>query len=165
MYDTANYTMFYYQWEEQFFPNAELSNLFTKFERFNNLNLKDLFNARNKYKEIGAETGEFFEHNLKNSLNEAYVLYNDKLKMQIENFNDLYSRTVTETGENTDKVFFNPVTGNNPKLQNMATNKYEREKTYGYIYSNPQIMEQVEKIKLIFFEILEYFDNLFMAVV
>lgn len=162
--DRANYTMFFYQYIEAIGGQENLPTELQSFPQWESQNFIDRFIERFKYREIGSETVELFSHNLKMCTNEAISIYKRKLQLQLDNFDDLYKRTVKESGFDIDEDYFNPINSQSQKMITKSKNEYEREKTYGYIYSNVQIMEQVEKVNIIFEDILNYFERLFMAV-
>lgn len=163
--DRANYTMFFYQYIEAIGGQENLPTELQNFPTWEEQNFIDRFIERFKYREIGSETVELFSHNLKMCTNEAISIYKRKLQLQLDNFDDLYKRTVAENGESIDELYYNPINSQSNKLQSKSKNNYQREKTYGYIYSNVQIMEQVEKVNIIFEDILNYFERLFMVVI
>ena len=164
--DRANYTMFFYQYIDaiggrQNLPSQDIESI----PIWDNSNFLDRLIDRFKYREIGSETVELFTHNWKNTCKEVMSLYNKKLLMQIEKFDDLYSRIITENGTITDELYYNPINGNNEKLQSKTKNTYEKTRSYGFLYNNAQIMKAVNDVEIIFEKMTEYFEPLFMAVV
>ena len=61
--------------------------------------IKELFKVRNKYKEIGSEVEERFKHNLEVLVNSALAIYNPRLILLNNNFDNLMKRTVEESEE------------------------------------------------------------------
>lgn len=84
------------------------------------LNVIDLFIEKFDIREIGAETEELFFHFWREKTNEILINYVPKIKMWIDNFNDLFKFTVKlEIVENQnfsngsqDTYYYNPITAN-----------------------------------------------------
>lgn len=108
-------------------------------------------------------------------------LMSRKVKL-VANTNNTYNLTYktdsTTTNDNSD--FLNPAIENSLKIQaktkNEATddetrrqtgtveNTGDREQAYSWFKSNPQLLEEIMKIKHVYIEALRYFDKLFMYV-
>lgn len=141
----------------------------------NNYNLREMFEKRNLYKEIGSETQELFKHNLEVLIDEALTEFNPKLKLLNENYKDLMSRTITETVESDttsgreDKNYLQPANTNATKLtdknQSDGTIHYEeeRKKSFGFVWSNGRLLEEALKIQTIYVQILQYLDKVFIG--
>ena len=161
----AQVTKYYYQWLDD---GGTVPPLLTKFPTLKlgntTLNMSDLFYVRNKYKEIGAETDELFAQNFRNVVNEALILYYDKIENQINNIKKLMDRTVKETYEDRHTNYLQPINETEPKLDDFNKDHGERDRTFGYFKSNPEIMESVNKLEIMYMSALEYMDRIFLGV-
>ena len=114
--------------------------------------IAELFEKRNLYKEIGSETEELFKHNLSVLIDEALALYNPRLKLLQDNFENLMKRTVEESisgsgsRSSTNKNYLNPANTDATKLTDKnevnGENEYEetRDRSFGFFKSNPEIL-------------------------
>lgn len=148
----------------------------------------DRFIKRNYYKEIGSETYELFEMHLANGSYEVATLFGDKIRTQLDNFNKLYERFIeveeSDTYDETSsdkrelKDYYNPVvntfTESNANIDTASSddNTYTKEftetrkraKLYSFLKTNPQLMDEVNKVEIMYERALEYLDILFMVV-
>lgn len=141
----------------------------------NKKTVEDLFLLRCKYKEIGCETQELFKHELEVVIDEALIKYNMKLKLYIDNYNTLMSRTVKETRsgynsvDSTSEDYLNPANLNAEKLQGKVKSKggntyhEDFEKGYSYLKSNPELLNTAMQIESFLLEILRYLDKAFIG--
>lgn len=161
----AQLTKYYYQWLED---GGIVPNEMTFFPVFNfgenSFNMSELFLNRNKYKEIGAETDELFSQYLKNVINEALVLYYNKITIQIENIGDLMNRIVKENFERNNELYLNPINTNEPQLDSYTKDHGYNEKVYGFSKSNPEIMKAINELDIMYMSALEYMDKVFLGV-
>lgn len=142
----------------------------------NKKTVEELFLLRCKYKEIGCETQDIFKHELEVIIDEALIKYNMKLKLYIDNYNTLMSRTVKEVRDgntsvyNTSADYLNPANLNAEKLQGKVktdgTTAYHEEfdKAYSYLKSNPDLMKAALQIENQLLEILQYLDKAFIGI-
>lgn len=161
----AQVTKYYYQWLDD---GGTVPPLLTKFPTLKlgntTLNMSDLFYVRNKYKEIGAETDELFEENFRNVVNEALILYYDKIENQITNMQKLMERTVKENFERNNELYLNPINTNEPQLDSYTKDHGYNEKVYGFFKSNPEIMKSINELEIMYMSALEYMDKIFLGV-
>lgn len=161
----AQVTKFYYQWLDD---GGVVPPLITKFPalKLGNtiINMSDLFYVRNKYKEIGAETDELFAENFRNVVNEALILYYDKIENQINNMQKLMERTVKENFERNNELYLNPININEPQLDSYTKDHGYNEKVYGFFKSNPEIMKSINELEIMYMSALEYMDKIFLGV-
>lgn len=146
------------------------------------------FMERNWYKEIGSETFELFEMQLTIKSREVASLFAEKIRSQLEHFSKLYDRFIEVTDSNShndsgesdgsSKGFYNPVTlefnesnsnidnasKTNNSYSNNSTDTFVRNKMYSFLKTNPQVMEEVNKVEMIYEKALSYLDTLFMVV-
>lgn len=128
------------------------------------ISMYSLFKSRNLYKDIGCETDEMFEHELKRKLTEVAVEYNKKITMYLSNFDKLFERVLTLEYSSDNKYYLNPVLDGGGKLQDQTKNDGTHQQAYGYFKSNPDIMKAILDIKDIYSQALREFDILFMVV-
>ena len=131
------------------------------------ISMYSLFKSRNLYKDIGCETDEMFEHELKRKLTEVAVEYNKKITMYLSNFDKLFERVLTLEYSSDNKYYLHPVLdfdGGGGKIQDQTRNDGTHQQAYGYFKSNPDIMKAILDIKDIYSQALREFDILFMVV-
>lgn len=98
-----------------------------------------------------------FSHYVQMVANELSSLYKSKLTMQISKFNSLYERTIHE--ERKSEYYINPIGVTNAKLQDYS--KDTLEKSFNWLMSNPKLMEEVNKVNVLYEEMLNYCERLF----
>lgn len=139
------------------------------------INIKDLFLKRNKYKDIGSEVEELFKHNLEVAIDEALVIFNPRLKLLQDNFSKLMERTVEEetnsetTSNRNNEMYYNPINTNSSKLTSKDTidasgNYHEvKTKSFGFFKSNAEILKKAMEIDDVVSSILKYLDRCFIG--
>ena len=132
------------------------------------ISMYSMFKSRNLFKDIGCETDEMFEHELKRKLVEVAVEYNKKLTMYLANFDKLFERVLTLEYSSDNKYYLNPVLdfdgSLHGKIQDRTSNEGNHQQAFGYFKSNPDIMKAILDIKDIYTQALREFDILFMVV-
>lgn len=140
-------------------------------EPWENQSFKDRFINRFKYREIGMkvqdENGAIvksmldkYSHYLEMTLQECVSLYALKISKQIANINTLYERTLKEDSKDT--VYFNPITATDVnKLKVANVGKSEKSKSFNWLASNAKVMEEVNKLTIMFEEALKYCEIIF----
>lgn len=163
----AEYTMFYADYTEQFgeldtsmFPTVSIGN--------HNFVLENMFEARNAYKEIGAETPEYFREIANRRIKEAALIFIPKINEWIEHLPDLWSREQVNVESTADDFYLNPsVSATNataqPKLQSTNKSTYNHHITFGQGVSNAEMLRQIMEVENIYFAALEFLDNLFIT--
>ena len=170
--------------------DASLSSVLEVMRKFPNfvfdedeLSMLDLFIDKYDIKEIGAETEELFLHFWKERANELYINYAPKIKMWLDNFNDLFKFTVAlnyeedttsdRDGKNT--YYLNPVSVSTETLKvqdvekNENSNSRHTERTRDVLQSvwgktRAQLLEQIFDLKNLYMDCLNEFSTLFMGV-
>lgn len=136
-------------------------------------NMLDMFQNRFYYREICAETIEYWTHLAKRYINELLVKYGNLIELQLDNLNKLYDRFTTHTNTEQEGYFVNPInkpgtilgdTGPSGQLQGYTEGKYEEDKAFGYFRTNPELMEAVNKLEMLYNKVLAEMDLLFMGV-
>ena len=181
MYMKANYTIYLYEvediWKAEGKTLADQIPALLKFPNwtFGELQFKmiDMFENRFKFREICAETIEYWEHIANRYLNELVIKYGELIELQITNLEKLYDRFTTHTNTEQEGYFVNPInkpgtilgdTGPSGQLQGYTEGKYEEDKAFGYFRTNPELMEAVNKLEMLYTRVLAEMDLLFMGV-
>lgn len=157
----AQVTRYFYEWLDS---GGVIPSILNDMPKWQELDFVEVFKERNKYKEIGAETDELFQHYLNKTANEVVALYQKKLQMQIDNFDDLYQRIIKEEYEHNNENYLNPIDNNTPQLDSYEKNYGNNDKIFSFHNSNPDLMKKVNNIEVVFMSALEYMDRLFIGV-
>lgn len=146
------------------------------------ISMKQLFLDKYDIREIGAETEELFLHYWKERTQHLLVEYVPKIKMWLDNFNNLFKFTVQlnisesiDYHNNRDNLYYlNPVnTNGNLKLQDKGENNDEggrnRIMSRDVLQSvwgktRAQLLDQIFSLKSIYTECLLQFETIFMGV-
>lgn len=130
----------------------------------------DLFLRRNYIKEIGFETVEGWCQVFKGVVDRARILYGDKVRLQMENINQLLSRVIEEEDEHTSTSYYNPTNAaalnsvDNMRVNSASRIQYKNQRIAGLFKSNPEVMEEMAKMTVLLDELLVYFDRCFVGV-
>ena len=163
----ADYTMLYRDYVKEFgaldlsmFPSIEVGAgyLFT---------MEDLFNSRNQFKEIGAETPELFKAIAERRIREIALIYLPKIQEWLDHYAELWSREETHSEATVDDYFLNPTisatTKNTaPQLQSTSKSTYNHHITFGQGVSNTAMLKEIMELENIYYEALKVFDSLFI---
>lgn len=127
----------------------------------------DTFLRRNWDKEIGVEVIENWCWDVRHIMDDVAAVYLPKLKLQQENFNNLMTRIAEEHDHSTNTTYYNPVNKQTTdlKVQNVNERDSVNQSITGRFKSNPEVMEAMTNIRMIYGEILEFCDRLFMGVI
>jgi hypothetical protein len=124
----------------------------------------ELFIEKYDVREIGAETDSMFYHFLNETLSEILIKYRPKIVQFVNNFNDLFKRSVSLEYHDDNKYYLNPVNTQADKLQNRTKYDGSKEQSFAFLTSNPRMMQELLDIKDIYYEALEEFEKCFMGV-
>ena len=177
----ANYTMYLYQveevWTEKGTSLTQEIPALLKFPDWvvngQTFKMSAMFDDRFKFREISAETIEMWTQIANRYCNELVVKYGELIELQIANLNKLYDRFTTHTNTEQEGYFVNPInkpgtilgdTGPSGQLQGYTEGKYEEDKAFGYFRTNPELMEAVNKLEMLYTRVLAEMDLLFMGV-
>lgn len=174
--------------EEQSSSLTEILELMDKFPKFVfNEDIEfDMFTLfKNKYeiREIGAETEELFLHFWREKTQELLIKFVPKIKMWLDNFNDLFqfkvklslTDTSNQTTGNQNTYYLNPTTANtqNLKVQDVAKNDGNTNKSRTidrdvlqsvWGKTRPIILKQIMELTDIYNVCIKEFEVLFMGV-
>ena len=173
---------------EQSAPLTEIITLMNKFPTFvfgNDIsfNMLDLFIQKYDIREIGSETEELFMHFWREKTNELLMKYAPKMKMWLDNFNDLFKFTVelsySNSGENSNEdkntYYLNPVNNTTTNLKVSDVDKSEFSSSFNnngtrdvlqtvWGKTRADIMNKIFDVKDIFNDCLSEFEQIFMGV-
>ena len=160
---------------------TEILTLMGKFPNFTfsedlDISMTDLFLHKFDIREIGAETEELFMHYWRERTNELLIKYVPKIKMWLDNFNDLFKFTVeltttnNLTNANTNSYYLNPVNANSEKLSNKDTSSETKTGTVKrevlqtvWGKTRAMILEQILNLKDVYNDCLNEFELIFMG--
>lgn len=131
----------------------------------------ELFKRRNLYQEIGFETVQGWCANFRRVADQARILYADKVRLQLTNMNQLLSRVIEEEDTHTSTSYLNPANAAaQPQVEAMRVNaasktEYKNQRIAGLFKSNPEVMEEMAKMTVLYDEMLTFFDRCFMGVI
>lgn len=127
----------------------------------------DTFLRRNWDKEIGVEVIENWCWDVRHIMDDVAAVYLPKLKLQQENFNTLMSRIVEENDEVKSTFYYQPQNNQTTdlKVQDVNLRETKNQRLAGLFKSNPEVMEAMTNIRMIYGEILEFCDRLFVGVI
>jgi hypothetical protein len=163
----ADYTVFYKDYKETF-GALDLSMFPTVTINENDYDFAAMFEARNAYKEIGAETPEYFKAIADRRIKEAALIFVPKINEWKEHLADLWSREQVHVETTADDFFLNPTVSATsaaaaPKLQSTSKSTYNHHITFGQGVSNAEMLRQIMEVETIFYSALEFLDNLFIT--
>ena len=150
-----------------------LEEIFVNFPAFKagevTIDFVTLFKNRNLYKEIGSETEELFDHNLRRLAQELYV----KNAVQINAFlalaDKFTQRSIDEEDIVTDYQFLNPIDGESVNLNTAVLAGATKRKSNFQVWlggnkSNAEMVKEIADIYSLYNDMLNSFDILFMGV-
>lgn len=150
-----------------------LKEIFVNFPAFKagevTIDFVTLFKNRNLYKEIGSETEELFDHNLRRLAQELYV----KNAVQINAFlalaDKFTQRSIDEEDIITDYQFLNPIDGESVALNTAVLAGATKRKSNFQVWlggnkSNAEMVKEIADIYSLYNDMLNSFDILFMGV-
>ena len=168
----ANYTEVFADFLKNQSDNY-LEEIFVNFPAFKagevTINFVTLFKNRNLYKEIGSETEELFDHNLRRLAQELYV----KNAVQINAFlalaDKFTQRSIDEEDIVTDYQFLNPIDGESVNLNTAVLAGATKRKSNFQVWlggnkSNAEMVKEIADIYSLYNDMLNSFDILFMGV-
>ena len=150
-----------------------LKEIFVNFPAFKagevTIDFVTLFKNRNLYKEIGSETEELFDHNLRRLAQELYV----KNAVQINAFlalaDKFTQRSIDEEDIVTDYQFLNPIDGESVNLNTAVLAGATKRKSNFQVWlggnkSNAEMVKEIAYIYALYNDMLNSFDVVFMGV-
>lgn len=174
--------------EEQSSSLTEILELMEKFPKFVfnediEFDMFTLFKDKYDIREIGAETEELFLHFWREKTQELLIKFVPKIKMWLDNFNDLFqfkvrlslTDTSNQTTGNQNTYYLNPTTANtqNLKVQDVAKNDGNTNKSRTidrdvlqsvWGKTRPIILKQIMELTDIYNVCIKEFEVLFMGV-
>lgn len=154
-------------------PDNYLEEIFANFPAFKagevTIDFVSLFKSRNLYKEIGSETEELFEHNLRRLAKELYVKNAIQINAFLEMADRFTQRSIDEEDVITDYQFFNPVDGTSVDLNTAALAGATKRKSNFQVWlggnkSNAEMIKEIADVYALYNDMLNSFDILFIGV-
>lgn len=166
---------------------SEVLELLRKFPNFVfgedlNISMEKLFIDKYDIREIGAETEELFLHFWREKTQELLIKYVPKIKMWLDNFNDLFKFTVQLTiqdnknyQDNTQNTYYlNPVSSNTENLKVQDVDKTGVSGNSGRTITRDtlqtvwgktraDILSKIFEVKSVYMDCLNEFETIFMG--
>ena len=133
------------------------------------INFVTLFKNRNLYKEIGSETEELFDHNLRRLAQELYVKNAVQINAFLAMADKFTQRSIDEEDIVTDYQFLNPIDGESVDLNTAVLAGATKRKSNFQVWlggnkSNAEMVKEIADIYSLYNDMLNSFDILFMGV-
>ena len=124
---------------------------------------------RNLYKEIGSETEELFDHNLRRLAQELYVKNAVQINAFLAMADKFTQRSIDEEDIITDYQFLNPIDGESVNLNTAVLAGATKRKSNFQVWlggnkSNAEMVKEIADIYSLYNDMLNSFDILFMGV-
>ena len=154
-------------------PNNYLEEIFVNFPAFKagevTIDFVTLFKNRNLYKEIGSETEELFDHNLRRLAQELYVKNAVQINAFLAMADKFTQRSIDEEDIITDYQFLNPIDGESVNLNTAVIAGATKRKSNFQVWlggnkSNAEMVKEIADIYSLYNDMLNSFDILFMGV-
>lgn len=154
-------------------PENYLEGIFVNFPAFKvgevTIDFVSLFKNRNLYKEIGSETEELFDHNLRRVAQELYVKNAIQINAFLSMADKFTQRSIDEEDVITDYQYFNPIDGTSVDLNTAALAGATKRKSNFQVWlggnkSNAEMIKEIADIYSLYNDMLDSFDILFMGV-
>lgn len=165
----ANYTMTYNDYKAQYGSLAALDSFPTIIINSTGYNFKELFEARFAFREIGAETPEYWRSIAERYLREALLLFGHKIVEFERNLPNVCSREEVSEASSFDNFFLNPTIAANAASKDKLKVQSSSERTYNHhiVYNTDSVVDMIEAINSmqnILFECLLRCEPLFMSI-
>lgn len=154
-------------------PENYLEEIFVNYPAFKagavTIDFITLFKNRNLYKEIGSETEEHFDHNLRRLAQELFVKNAVQINAFLSMADKFTQRSIDEEDTVTDYQFFNPIDVNSVDLNGAALAGATKRKSNFQVWlggnkSNAELVNEIADIYSLYNDMLNSFDILFMGV-
>ena len=154
-------------------PENSLEEIFVNFPAFKagevTIDFVTLFKNRNLYKEIGSETEELFDHNLRRLAQELYVKNAVQINAFLAMADKFTQRSIDEEDIVTDYQFLNPIDGESVDLNTAVLAGATKRKSNFQVWlggnkSNAEMVKEIADIYSLYNDMLNSFDILFMGV-
>lgn len=164
----ANYTMYYKDFVAKYGALEMLADIPDITIGETTFSFAEMFYARNKLKEICAETPELFREIANRYLVETALIFNKKIKDFEAHVDDVWQRELTAEERTTDNFYLNPTvaansTSGNPKLQSTSEHVYPHHIVYN-TKDGATLLAAAADIRNIYYDALIYTDALFMSI-
>lgn len=139
------------------FPAFQFGNL--------TLSLYSILEKKFIYREIGRETEDLFVNSLDKKLDEVIIKYSHKVKIFLENADDLMTFKVRASAEDKYTDYNNPSVAVTENLNVDSVSKTEREydRFIAPMTSRPDLMDKIQGITSIYYKAVNEFEVCFMG--
>ena len=127
-------------------------------------NFYELFVEKYDIREIGAETESLFYHYLNETISEVIIKYRPKITQFVDNFNNLFKRSVSLEYHDDNKYYLNPANTQADKLNNRTKYDGSKDQSFAFLTSNARLMKEIMDLQDIYYAALEEFEKCFMGV-
>lgn len=154
-------------------PENYLEEIFVNYPAFKagavTIDFVTLFKNRNLYKEIGSETEELFDHNLRRLAQELFVKNAVQINAFLSMADKFTQRSINEEDIITDYQFFNPIDASSVDLNGATLAGATKRKSNFQVWlggnkSNAELVKEIAEIYALYNDMLDSFDILFMGV-
>lgn len=154
-------------------PENYLEEIFVNYPAFKagavTIDFVTLFKNRNLYKEIGSETEELFDHNLRRLAQELFVKNAVQINAFLSMADKFTQRSIDEEDTITDYQYFNPIDASSVDLNGAALAGATKRKSNFQVWlggnkSNAELINEIADIYSLYNDMLDSFDFLFMGV-
>lgn len=154
-------------------PENYLEEIFVNYPAFKagavTIDFVTLFKNRNLYKEIGSETEELFDHNLRRLAQELFVKNAVQINAFLSMADKFTQRSINEEDIITDYQFFNPIDASSVDLNGATLAGATKRKSSFQVWlggnkSNAELVKEIAEIYSLYNDMLDSFDILFMGV-
>lgn len=154
-------------------PENYLEEIFVNYPAFKagavTIDFVTLFKNRNLYKEIGSETEELFDHNLRRIAQELFVKNAVQINAFLSMADKFTQRSIDEEDIVTDYHFFNPIDVNSVDLNGATLAGATKRKSNFQVWlggnkSNAELVNEIADVYALYNDMLDSFDVLFMGV-
>lgn len=154
-------------------PENYLEEIFVNYPAFKagavTIDFVTLFKNRNLYKEIGSETEELFDHNLRRLAQELFVKNAVQINAFLSMADKFTQRSIDEEDTITDYQYFNPIDKSSVDLKAATLAGATKRKSNFQVWiggnkSNAELVKEIADIYSLYNNMLDSFDLLFMGV-
>ena len=154
-------------------PENYLEEVFVNYPAFKagavTIDFVTLFKNRNLYKEIGSETEELFDHNLRRLAQELFVKNAVQINAFLSMADKFTQRSIDEEDTITDFQYFNPIDASSVDLNGATLAGATKRKSKFQVWlggnkSNAELVKEIADIYSLYNDMLDSFDILFMGV-
>lgn len=161
------YTMFYRDFVEDYGVPQSLSLIPDITIGETTFSFAELFYQRFQWREIGAETPEYWRSICDRYMTEAAIIFSEKINGWQAALGDLWKREVVHEEATTDNFYYNPtVAANNQHKEPILQSTNEHVYPHHIVFntgSTADLVNNALELRNIYYDCLTYCDKLFMS--